>query len=170
MAAVASHGLCQAQTTAAAYPNLKIAILPDFHALHPPRRAAHSSYAIKAPAAGAATRAARASLPGHWAVCMLLWAHPRGPIADPLLYLGHCRPTCPLHDISPIFRRCCGPTRCEPVPRGRRARVSAHIADGGSELLSMIIRACLCCTSQGAAGGSGMPTPVCSCGAMGGGS
>ena len=43
----------------------------------------------------AATRAARASLPGHWAVCMLLWAHPRGPIADPLLYLGHCRPHLP---------------------------------------------------------------------------
>ena len=75
-------------------------------------------------------------------------------------------PTCPLHDISPIFRRCCGPTRCEPVPRGRRARVSAHIAEGGSELLSRIIRAFLCSTSQGAAGGSRMPTLVCSCGDM----
>ena len=102
-------------------PNLKIVILPDFRALHPPRRAAHSSYAIKAPAAGAATRAARASLPGHWAVCMLLWAHPRGPIADPLLYLGHCRPHLPspryFADFPPILRsyplraRSAGPPR-----------------------------------------------------------
>ena len=102
-------------------PNLKIVILPDFHALHPPRRAADSSYAIKAPAAGAATRAARASLPGHWAVCMLLWAHPRGPIADPLLYLGHCRPHLPspryFADFPPMLRsyplraRSAGPPR-----------------------------------------------------------
>ena len=102
-------------------PNLKIVILPDFRALHPPRRAAHSSYAIKAPAAGAATRAARASLPGHWAVCMLLWAHPRGPIADPLLYLGHCRPHLPspryFADFPPMLRsyplraRSAGPPR-----------------------------------------------------------
>ena len=116
-------------------PNLKIVILPDFHALHPPRRAAHSSYAIKAPAAGAATRAARASLPGHWAVCMLLWAHPRGPIADPLLYLGHCRPHLPspryFADFPPMLRsyplraRSAGPPR----PRfrsycGRRHRIA----------------------------------------------
>ena len=113
-------------------PNLKIVILPDFHALHPPRRAAHSSYAIKAPAAGAATRAARASLPGHWAVCMLLWAHPRGPIADPLLYLGHCRPHLPspryFADFPPMLRsyplraRSAGPPR----PRFR------SFADGAS--------------------------------------
>ena len=89
-------------------PNLKIVILPDFHALHPPRRAADSSYAIKAPAAGAATRAARASLPGPWAVCMLLWARPRSPIADPLLYLGPCRPHLPspryFADFPPMLR------------------------------------------------------------------
>ena len=102
-------------------PNLKIVILPDFHALHPPRRAAHSSYAIKAPAAGAATRAARASLPGPWAVCMLLWARPRSPIADPLLYLGPCRPHLPspryFADFPPMLRsyplraRSAGPPR-----------------------------------------------------------
>ena len=118
-------------------PNLKIVILPDFHALHPPRRAAHSSYTIKAPAAGAGTRAARASLPGHWAVCMLLWAHPRGPIADPLLYLGHCRPHLPspryFADFPPMLRsyplraRSAGPPR----PRfrsycGRRHRIAVY--------------------------------------------
>ena len=77
--------------------------------------------------------------------------------------MGLAAPTCPLHDILPISRRFYGPTRCEPVPRGRRARVSAHIAEGGSELLSRINRAFFCRTLQEAAGGSGMPTLVCSC-------
>ena len=147
-------------------PNLKIVILPDFHALHPPRRAAHSSYAIKAPAAGAATRAARASLPGHWAVCMLLWAHPRGPIADPLLYLGPCRPHLPspryFADFPPMLRSYPLRARSAGPPRPRfRSYCGRRI-----ELLSMIIRAFLCCTPQGAAGGSGMPTSVWSCGDM----
>ena len=92
-------------------PNLKIVILPDFHALHPPRRAAHSSYGIKAPAAGAATRAARASLPGPWAVCMLLRPHLPSPryFADfpPMLrsYPLRARSAGP---PQPRFRSYCG--------------------------------------------------------------
>ena len=63
-------------------------------------------------------------------------------------------------DVFPtFFRRFHG----EPVPRGRCARVSAHIAEGAYETGAMINRAFLCCTLQGAAGGSGMPTLVCSC-------
>ena len=141
-------------------PNLKIVILPDFRALHPPRRAAHSSYAIKAPAAGAATRAARASLPGHWAVCMLLWAHPRGPIADPLLYLGHCRPHLPspryFADFPPMLRsyplraRSAGPPR----PRFR--------SYCGGRLVFAFLTPPLVYTRtlQGSAGGSGIPTSM----------
>ena len=72
----------------------------------------------------------------------------------------------PFRRFSDDFTAYPGPARCEPVPRGRRARVSAHIAEGGSESRAMIIRAFLCSTSQGAAGGSRMPTPVCSCGDM----
>ena len=147
-------------------PNLKIVILPDFHALHPPRRAAHSSYGIKAPAAGAATRAARASLPGPWAVCMLLWARPRSPIAGPLLYLGPCRPHLPspryFADFPPMLRSYPLRARSAGPPRPRfRSYCGRRI-----ETLAMIIRARLCCTPQGAAGGSGMPTPVWSCGDM----
>ena len=117
-------------------PNLKIVILPDFHALHPPRRAAHSSYAIKAPAAGAATRAARASLPGHWAVCMLLWAHPRGPIADPLLYLGHCRHHLPspryFADFPPMLRSYPLRARSAGPPRPRfRSYCGGRLRDRG---------------------------------------
>ena len=168
MAAAASHGLYQAQTAPVAVPEPQNRYFTRF-SRSPPASSGCAQlllYAIKAPAAGAATRAARASLPGPWAVCMLLWARPRSPIADPLLYLGPCRPHLPspryFADFPPMLRsyplraRSAGP----PHPRfrsycGRRI-----------ELLSMIIRACLCCTSQGAAGGSGMPTPVCSCGDM----
>ena len=72
----------------------------------------------------------------------------------------------PFRRFSDDFTAYPGPARCEPVPRGRRARVSAHIAEGGSESRARMIRAFLCSTSQGAAGGSRMPTLVCSCGDM----
>ena len=115
-------------------PNLKIVILPDFHALHPPRRAAHSSYGIKAPAAGAATRAARASLPGPWAVCMLLCARPRSPIAGPLLYLGPCRPHLPspryFADFPPMLRSYPLRARSAGPPRPRfRSYCGGHLRD-----------------------------------------
>ena len=63
-------------------------------------------------------------------------------------------------DVFPTFFR---QFHGEPVPRGRCARVSAQIAEGAYETGAMINRAFLCCTLQGAAGGSGMPTLVCSC-------
>jgi len=125
MAAVASHGLCQAQTAAAAVPEPQNRYFTRFSRSPPASSGCDSSYAIKAPAAGAATRAARASLPGPWAVCMLLWARPRSPIADPLLYLGPCRPHLPspryFADFPPMLRsyplraRSAGP----PQPRFR---------------------------------------------------
>ena len=138
-------------------PNLKIVILPDFHALHPQSACGWSGNQ------GSQSEPPR-SVTGRSVCCC---GRTRAVLSRIHYYtLAIAAPTCPLHDISPIFRRCCGPTRCEPVPRGRRARVSAHIAEGGIETSPMIFRARLCCTSQGAAGGSGMPTPVCSCGDM----
>ena len=104
--------------------------------LHPPRWAAHSSYAIKAPAARTAIRAARPSLRGPWAICMPRWARPRGPIADPLLYLGPCRPHLPSSrysaDFPPIFRRFSAMLRRAPrYAVYDNSRVSLLHASGG---------------------------------------
>ena len=94
---------------------------------------------------------------------MPLWARLRGHIAGPLLYLGPCRPHLPspryFADFPPILRSYPLRARSAGPPRPRfRSYCGRRIVT-----LARIIRACLCCTSQGAAGGSGMPTLVCSC-------
>ena len=82
--------------------------------------------------------------------------------------MGTCLPPV-VPAVPTFFRRFHGVPRACPLrarsagpPRPRfRSYCGRRI-----ELRARIIRACLCCTSQGAAGGSGMPTPVWSCGDM----
>ena len=82
--------------------------------------------------------------------------------------MGTCLPPV-VPAVPTFFRRFHGVPRACPL-RARsagppRPRFRSYCG-GRIEMLSMMIRAFLCSTSQGAAGGSRMPTLVCSCGDM----
>ena len=82
--------------------------------------------------------------------------------------MGTCLPPV-VPAVPTFFRRFHGVPRACPL-RARsagppRPRFRSYCG-GRIVMLSMMIRAFLCSTSQGAAGGSRMPTPVCSCGDM----
>ena len=161
MAAVASRGLCQAQTAAAAVPEPQNRYFTRFSRSPPassgcPQLIRHKSACGRSGDQGSKGEPPR-SLGGLYAS---VGAPPRSHRGSTTI-LGLAAPTCPLHDILPISRRFYGPTRCEPVPRGRRARVSAHIAEGAYVFRFLMPPSVCTRTLQGSAGGSGIPTSMC---------
>ena len=111
VAAAASHGLCQAQTAAAAVPEPQNRYFTRF-SRSPPASSGCAQLRRHQSACGPSGDQGSQGEP-PWSLARLsvcLCGRARAVLSRMHYYtLALASPTCPLHDISPIFRRCSVP-------------------------------------------------------------